>query len=57
MVIYSDDLKVVKIRSISTQNRQKAQKSAERQNASFSKELIGNADLYKHVLNNMMTTQ
>ena len=47
----------MKIKSKSTQSKQKTQtKSAERQKISFLKELVENADLYKPVLSNIMTT-
>ena len=39
--------------SNTTQNRQKRQKD---ENTSFTKESVENADLYKSVLNNIMTT-
>ena len=42
--------------SNSTQNRQKAQKSSERQKTSFPKESVENADFHKPTLNKIMTT-
>ena len=44
------------ITSNSTQNRQKTQKAQRDKKTSFPKELVENADLYKTVLNKIMTT-
>ena len=49
-------LKFMKITPNSTQNRQKRQKSAERQKTSFPEESVENADLYKPALNKITTT-
>ena len=45
----------MKITSNSTHNRQKSQKSTERQKTNFPKESVENADMYKPVLNKIMT--
>ena len=46
----------MKITSDLIQIRQKIQKSAETKEAIFSKEKVENVDLYKPVLNKIMTT-
>ena len=46
----------MKITSNSTQNRQKTQKSQKDKEASFPKESVENADMYKTILNKIMTT-
>ena len=48
-------IKFMKIKSNSTHNRQKTRKSTDRQKITFPKELIENADFFKHVLNKIMT--
>ena len=45
----------MKIKSNSTHNRQKTRKSTDRQKITFPKELVENADFFKHVLNKIMT--
>ena len=52
---YANGITFMKITSNSTYNRQKTQKSAERQQTSFPRESVETADLYKRVLNKIMT--
>ena len=49
-------LKIYKITSNSTRNRQKTQKAQNGKKTSFPKELVENADLHNPVLNKMRTT-
>ena len=53
----TNDRKYMKITLNSTQKRQKNTKSAGRQKTSFPKEKVENADLYKPVLNKIMSTE
>ena len=45
----------MKIKSNPTHNRQKTRKSTDRQKITFPKELVENADFFKHVLKKIMT--
>ena len=52
---YANVIKFIKIISNSTYNRQKTQKIRKTKKTSFPKESVENADLYKPVLNKIMT--